>query len=212
MKNHKPFLTIIILSVVLLMVIVIFFSVNKKPVGPVAETEFLKGINGDSFRVRRLTNVKYQRTAQRLKQGEYLTNGILQCFACHSPRDWAAPGAPPIFDKRASGGTVVSEDSTRRIIAPNITPDKETGAGNWTDDMLARSIREGVGHDGRALCWQMPYSYFRNLSDEDLASVIVYLRSLPPVHSIVPSTKITAAERSGTEKSLKPVLKAVFNS
>jgi nicotinate dehydrogenase subunit B len=44
----------------------------------------------------------------------------------------------------------------------------EAGAGTWSDDMLARAIREGVGHDGRALYWQMPSSTFRNLSDEDL--------------------------------------------
>ncbi len=211
MKNHKPFLTIIILSVVLLMVLAIFFSVNKKHVDRLAETEVLKGVNNDSFRVRRLTNIKYQVTAQRLKQGAYLTQGILQCFTCHSSRDWTAPGAPPVFGKQATGGTVISEDSTRMIIAPNITPDMETGAGNWTDDMLGRAIREGVGHDGRALCWQMPYTYFKNLSDEDLASVIVYLRSLPAVRSRVPPTKITIAERSGTEKSLKPILQAVHS-
>ncbi|HEV8505611.1 MAG TPA: hypothetical protein VGQ53_09435 [Chitinophagaceae bacterium] len=209
MKNHKPFLAIIILTAVILMVILIYFSVNKKPVDQLAETEDLKGVNNDRFRVRRLTNIKYQRTAQRLKQGAYLTQGILQCFTCHSPRDWTAPGAPPFFGKQAMGGTVISEDSTRMIIAPNITPDKETGAGNWTDDMLGRAIREGVGHDGRALCWQMPYSYFKNLSDEDLASVIVYLRSLPAIHYVVPPTKITDAERSGTEKSLKPILQSV---
>ena len=54
---------------------------------------------------------------------------------------------------------------------PNITPDKDTGAGNWTDDQLARAIREGIGSDGRALFPFMPYENFRSLSDEDLASV-----------------------------------------
>jgi len=68
-----------------------------------------------------------------------------------------------------------------RVYAPNITPDPETGAGNWTDDQLARAIREGVGHDGRALFPFMPYPDYRALSDEDLASIIVYIRSLPPL-------------------------------
>ncbi len=49
-----------------------------------------------------------------------------------------------------------------RIVAPNITPDPETGAGNWTDDQLARSIREGIGHDGRALFPMMPYEEFES--------------------------------------------------
>jgi mono/diheme cytochrome c family protein len=77
-----------------------------------------------------------------------------------------------------------------RIVAPNLTPDKETGAGNWTDDMFARAIREGIGHDGRALFPLMPYQNFRDLSDEDVASIVVYLRSLPPVHHELPTTEI----------------------
>jgi len=68
----------------------------------------------------------------------------------------------------------------------NITPDPETGAGNWTDDMLARAIREGIGHDGRALFPFMPYPDMRHISDEDLASVIVYLRSIPPIRKALP--------------------------
>ena len=76
------------------------------------------------------------------------------------------------------------------MVPSNLTPDLETGAGNWTDDQLARAIREGVGHDGRALFPLMPYSRFRSMSDEDLASVIVYLRSLPPVHHELPPTEI----------------------
>ncbi len=75
-------------------------------------------------------------------------------------------------------------------MASNLTPDPETGAGSWTDDQLARAIREGVGHDGRALFPIMPYQRYRNMSDEDLASVVVYLRSLPAVHNRLPATEI----------------------
>jgi mono/diheme cytochrome c family protein len=77
-----------------------------------------------------------------------------------------------------------------KVYAPNISPDPETGAGTWTDDQLARAIREGVGHDGRALFPFMPYQDFRALSDEDLASIIVYLRSIPPVHMQQPPTQL----------------------
>ncbi len=68
-----------------------------------------------------------------------------------------------------------------KVYAPNITPDPATGAGSWSDDGLARAIREGVRQDGRALFQLMPYRAFRAMSDQDLASVVVYLRSLPPV-------------------------------
>jgi mono/diheme cytochrome c family protein len=77
-----------------------------------------------------------------------------------------------------------------KVYAPNITPDPETGAGNWSDDQLARAIREGVGYDGRALFPFMPYPDFRSMSDEDVASVIVYLKSLPAVHQERPPTKL----------------------
>jgi mono/diheme cytochrome c family protein len=77
-----------------------------------------------------------------------------------------------------------------KVYSPNITPDAETGAGSWSDDQLARAIREGVSHDGRTLFPFMPYLDFRHMSDEDLASVIVYLRSLPPVHKQQTTTQL----------------------
>src|SRR5689334_9474431 len=65
----------------------------------VAEVKPVKFAN-DSFKVRPLTDVKYERTAARLKQGEYLANGILMCFTCHSPRNWGAPGGPLIDERK----------------------------------------------------------------------------------------------------------------
>jgi mono/diheme cytochrome c family protein len=62
--------------------------------------------------------------------------------------------------------------------------------GNWSDDALARAIREGIGHDGRTLFPMMPYEHFRHLPDEDVASIVVYLRSLPAVRNPLPSTEI----------------------
>jgi mono/diheme cytochrome c family protein len=195
----------------MLTILVVFFAINKKkPINKSVEPASLsKMATNDTFRVRPLTNIKYERTAERLKRGQYLTAGLLQCFTCHSPRNWKEPGAPPIAEKIGSGGTILVDDSTTFAIAPNITPDKETGAGTWTDDMLGRAIREGVGHDGRALFWQMPSSTFRNLSDDDLASVIVYLRSIPAVHNVVRSTRMPKELRSGIERSLNPIIEPV---
>ena len=210
MDYKKPsFVTISILLTINLFVACL--SNDRKKVSKIDSTTTTnsKPPQNDSFRVRSLTNIKYERTPERLKRGEYLTTGLLQCLTCHSPRNWDAPGAPPVYEKKGSGGTILFEDSASRISAPNITPDMETGAGTWTDDMLARAIREGVGHDGRALNWQMPSSTFRNLPDEDLASVIVYLRSLPPVHNVVLPVKMYAAEKSEIEKSLWPLTEPV---
>ena len=75
-------------------------------------------------------------------------------------------------------------------VAPNITPDPETGGANWTDDEFARAIRDGIKHDGSMIFPLMPYLDYRELSDEDLASVVVYVRSVIPVRNSLPQSKI----------------------
>jgi mono/diheme cytochrome c family protein len=153
---------------------------------------------------RPLTDRTFAPSPARLERGRYLTEHLLQCFVCHSERDWNAPGAPPVAGRKGAG-TVLSERADRRIVAPNITPDAETGAGRWTDDMLARAIREGIGHDGRALYWGMWYQSFAALSDEDLASVIVYLRALPPVRNALPATLLPAEEQAANALGPRPI-------
>ena len=138
-------------------------------------------------KARPLTERKFGVTPERLARGKYMTENVLDCFACHSQRDWTKHDAPLIPGTEGGGqGPFPLEGLPGKVYAPNISPDKETGAGNWTDDQLARAIREGIGHDGRALFPMMPYENYRHLSDEDLASVIVFLRSLRPVHHVVP--------------------------
>jgi hypothetical protein len=87
------------------------------------------------------------------------------------------PGGPPIAG-RSGTGHIWAEDGRPWLVAPNLTSDPETGAARWTDDMLARAIREGISHDGRMQHPQIWYTAFSSLSDEDLASVVVYIRSL----------------------------------
>ena len=136
--------------------------------------------------VRTLT---FEPTAARLERGRYIVEGPAHCFQCHSEVDWEKPGAQPKAGRKGAG-TVFPEEGMQWLVAPNITPDVETGAGSWTNEQLARAIREGIGHDGRRLFPMMPYMNFRNMSDEDLASVIVYLRSIPPVRNVLPKTII----------------------
>jgi mono/diheme cytochrome c family protein len=140
-------------------------------------------------RQRPLTDRRFEATDERRERGQYLAEHLLQCFICHSERNWDQPGAPPI-ESRKGAGVVLSENGERRIVAPNITPDVATGAGAWSDDMLARAIREGIGHDGRALYWGMWYQSFAALSDEDLAAVVVYVRSIPAVRNALPATRL----------------------
>jgi mono/diheme cytochrome c family protein len=157
-------------------------------------------------RARKLRDVTFERTPARRARGEYLANGLLACSRCHSDRDWSQPGGPPVAGKEFAGH--IFEDRSW-LVAPNLTSDRETGAGSWTDDMLARAIREGVGHDGRALHPQMWYEAFSKLSDEDVASIVVYLRSLPPIHNALPRTELPWDRRFDVNSTPQPITTAV---
>ncbi len=109
----------------------------------------------------------------------------------------------------AGGDMSVLKGLPGRVVGPNLTPDPETGAGNWSDDALARSIREGIGHDGRTLFPMMPYEHFRHLPDEDLASIVVYLRSLPAVRNPLPGTEIIFPVKYLIRSVPEPVVAAV---
>lgn len=135
----------------------------------------------------RVAPLKFNPTVARLERGRYIVEGPAHCFQCHSEVDWENPGAQP-KQGRKGAGTIFVEAGMEWLVAPNITPDRETGAGNWTDEQFARAIREGIGHDGRRLFPMMPYMNFREMSDEDLASVVVYIRSINPVRNVVPKT------------------------
>jgi mono/diheme cytochrome c family protein len=141
-------------------------------------------------KARPLTARKFEATPQRLERGRYVATALSGCIYCHSPHDWNAAETPMIAGKEGTGEVEPYMGLPGRIVASNITPDPETGAGTWSDDQLARAIREGIGHDGRALFPLMPYERFKEMSDEDVASVIVYLRSLPAVRSELPKTEI----------------------
>lgn len=157
---------------------------------------------------RPLSDRTFEATPARLARGEYLAEGVLRCFTCHSERDWNAPGAPPIEATKGAGGLYDLADGTS-IAAPNLTPDNETGIGTWTDDMLARAIREGVGHDGRVLHPAMDYGSFRRISDEDLAAVIVFLRSRSPVHNALPPTRLPIEKQEEVAARLSPLIAPV---
>jgi mono/diheme cytochrome c family protein len=138
---------------------------------------------------RPLRDLTVPRTPERVARGRYLAEGLLQCFVCHSERDWNAPGAPPIAGRKGAGQVWPDRPW---LVAPNLTPDPETGTGRWTDDMLLRAIREGVSHDGRPLHPQMWSASFRTLPDEDAEAVVAYLRTLTPIRNPLPATALPA--------------------
>ncbi len=133
----------------------------------------------------------------RLERGRYLVEAVMPCFACHSEVDWEAPGAPPREGRKGAGAVFPEEGIPFKLVAPNITSDPETGIGRWSDAELARAIRNGIGRDGRVLFPVMPSRNYRVLSDADLAAVIAYLRSLPPVKHSPGQSEIPPPVRAG---------------
>ena len=168
MKKLGKILVWSLLALVVVAALAVTFTIGWRPfIGPQART---------------LTARKFDSTPVRVERGQYLVMNVLDCMDCHAEHDWTQHDAPIVPGTLGSGQDMaLLKGLPGQIIAPNITPDQETGAGTWSDDQLARAIREGVGHDGHALFPFMPYPDFRSLSEEDLASIVVYLRSLPPV-------------------------------
>src|SRR5260370_15617532 len=176
MKRFWKFLFIGILVLAVVLVAAISLTIGWRPfTGP---------------RAGALTERKFETTPERLARGGYLANAVTGCMFCHSTHDWQAPGAPILESRLGAGDLFPVEGLPGKVTAPNLTPDPETGAGGWSDDQLARAIREGIGHDGRALFPLMPYDNFRSLPDEDLASLVVYLQALPAVRNSLPKSEI----------------------
>ena len=120
-----------------------------------------------------------------LARGTYLMDSIVACGNCHVQR---GEKGQPLKDKGLSGGMVFDEEPFKAY-APNITPDPETGIGNWTDAQLAKAIREGVRPDGTIIGPPMPIMFYRGMADEDLKAIVAYLRAQPAVKNKVPKSE-----------------------
>lgn len=113
-----------------------------------------------------------------LERGRYLVEGIAGCGNCHTPNGPAGKVAA----MNLAGG-LVEDNKAFRAVAPNITPDRDTGIGAWSDAEIARAVREGIGRDGRVLGPPMPFPLYRGIADADMAAMIAYLRSVPAVRN-----------------------------
>jgi mono/diheme cytochrome c family protein len=119
-----------------------------------------------------------------IARGHYIVRDVANCTNCHGdPAQHAAIVAGA--DVPLSGGFTF-DIPPGSFHVRNITPDDETGIGRFPDGAIARALRNGIGHDGRAL---LPFMEMQGLSDEDLVAVVSYLRTQPPVHSPVPAHK-----------------------
>jgi mono/diheme cytochrome c family protein len=109
-----------------------------------------------------------------LERGTYLMKSVVACGNCHT-----APGGPMAAHELAGG--LPMKEGPIDAITPNLTPDKETGIGTWTDAQLMVGIRDGKRPDGSLIGPPMPFDMYRGLSDNDTKAIIAYLRTLKPV-------------------------------
>jgi mono/diheme cytochrome c family protein len=117
-----------------------------------------------------------------VERGKYLAT-IIPCNDCHTPGTFF--GKPDLAHV-LSGSEVGFELPAGTFYGPNLTPDKETGLGNWSADEIVAAITKGVRPDGRELAPIMPWHWFAVMTKDDAYAIAAYLKSLPPVKNKVP--------------------------
>ena len=150
--------------------------------------------------------------AARVKHGEYLVM-VGGCNHCHSPKIMTPMGPIPDTTKLLSGhpaaspslelpnnaltpdkwGVITSGDLTAWggawgiSFARNLTPDKNTGLGSWTEAMFLKALHTGKDMgEGRRILPPMPWQDIGHMTDQDLKDIFAYLQSLPAVNNAVP--------------------------
>ena len=132
--------------------------------------------------------LKVELTPERIARGEYLANHVSVCIDCHSTRDWSRFSGPPTPGTFGKGGDIFDQKFGFPGVyyAKNITPE---GISRYTDGELFRTITTGVSKEGKALFPVMPFHYYGQMDEEDIKSIIAYIRTLKPIASNVPKSK-----------------------
>ena len=125
--------------------------------------------------------------AKQIARGLYLAT-VMDCGGCHTP---GALIGTPDASRRLAGSDIgfgLGPGPTDGAVYPrNLTPDRETGLGAWSDDEIIRAIRGGQGRDGRVLAPIMPWPAYAALTMADARALVAYLRSIPAVKREVPA-------------------------
>jgi mono/diheme cytochrome c family protein len=118
-----------------------------------------------------------------IERGKYLVT-LGGCSDCHTPGYFL--GKPDM--SRYLGGSDVgfTIPGVGAFVGRNLTPDKDTGLGNWTAEQIITAFTTGVRPDGRRLAPIMPWDALSHLTPEDAQAIAAYLKSLPPVNNTVP--------------------------
>ena len=118
-----------------------------------------------------------------IQRGKYLV-GIAGCNDCHTPGYFFGQ---PDMARYLAGSEVGFEIPGLGVFhGPNLTPDKETGLGNWTQEQIVKALQTGQRPDGRELAPIMPWRAFANFSKADVMAIAAYLQNLPAIKNKVP--------------------------
>jgi mono/diheme cytochrome c family protein len=116
-----------------------------------------------------------------VERGSYLVNSLLTCGNCHSPK-----GPPQAIAGKEFSGGLSWDEPPFKVTAPNITQDKDTGIGNYTDAQIKTVLRKGVKPNGVPVAMVMPSGFYEIMTERDLNAVVAYLRTIKPVSNKVP--------------------------
>jgi mono/diheme cytochrome c family protein len=122
--------------------------------------------SADEFPFNRIANGRYQAV-------------LGDCAGCHT-----VPGGKPF------AGGVALQTPFGKLVGPNITPDVETGIGNWLEADFKRMMKTGIGHNGIRLYPAMPYPSYTRMTDGDIADLWVYLQGVQPVKNEVVANQL----------------------
>lgn len=117
-------------------------------------------------------------SADLVTRGAYLANAG-DCIACHT-----AKGGKPL------AGGLMMNTPFGAISTPNITPDKTTGIGAWTDEQFYRAVHDGIGHQGEYLYPVMPFPWYTIVTRDDVTAIRAYLNTQPAVNQARPPNQL----------------------
>ena len=120
---------------------------------------------------------------RQLPRGEYLAT-IMDCGGCHTGGALAGQPDPKLHLAGSNIGFGVPGVGV--FYPPNLTPDRDTGLGSWSEADIVRAVRQGVRPDGRELAPVMPWRNYAALTDEDAPALARHLKGLAPVRDATP--------------------------
>jgi len=130
-------------------------------------------------------NLNIDITQERVERGRYLANHVMLCIDCHSTRDWNKYTGPVEYGTEGMGGEIFDQKQgfPGKYYATNITPYELR---DWSDGEIYRALTAGVGKRNNAIFPIMPFHIYGRMDEEDIFSVIAYLRTIPEIKNDLP--------------------------